>query len=57
MSRESNEKSAKYQYDDDFPKGISDPDFYGYPGQPQHDIIVITDDRSLEQLVAETAVF
>ena len=57
MSRESNEAKQAMNYLEDVPQGLGDPSFYGYPGQPQHDIIVITDDRSLEQLVAETAVF
>ena len=57
MSRESEERKAMLNAIEDSPRGAGDPDFYGYPGQPQHDIIVITDDRSLEQLVAETAVF
>ena len=57
MSRESEERKAMLNAIEDSPRGAGDPDFYGYPGEPQHDIIVITDDRSLEQLVAETAVF
>ena len=57
MTRESNEQKAMYQALEDSPRGAGDPDFFGYPGEPKHDIIVITDNRSLEQLVAETAVF
>ena len=57
MSRESNETKAMLNAIEDSPRGAGDPDFFGYPGQPQHDIIVLTDDRSIEQLVAETVVF
>ena len=33
-SREAWEQDRKHQYDDDFPKGISDTDFYQNPDEP-----------------------
>ena len=34
MSRESQEQNAKNQYEDNFARGLGDPDFYGNPAEP-----------------------
>lgn len=32
---------------EDLPKGAGDPDFYGYPGQPKYDVIVLINDQEV----------
>lgn len=53
MSRESNERLAMLSAIEDSPRGLGDVDFYADPNQPQHDIVVLLDDRSFTELLQD----
>ena len=52
-SREAAERKAMYQALEDSPRGLGDVDFYADPNQPQHDIVVLLDNRSFEELLQD----